>query len=361
MPDGTSYGAGGTDGLTFVSDNPAYIYGDFNLHQDSSGTILEEFVDGGGATNQTLGTNFATEGETAAFDRFYGRTNLDTKFARGGQDLWRPSEIFADAVTILSSNFRDGFIEDAYLYRTDGSNTAAEDVASSYLNTDRPKISTTKSPTNWQREDLQQQASMDVTLPIRFDRNGKSSQIKSGVFELFPDNFTGQHIVFDDSDFFEDRQKNQIPAATPTRVNALMIAGIVPLRSGQNYGGLHNFPRLLEYWPGKSLIISGGFFQLNFSTHSTAPFDQDAWEPGASPNSSKVNNAFYGAATRIWGYDVGFQYTSVSPIARRFVTSGRPRSEFYRELPLEDAYVANLCGAEDSAGNLVLGSSAGCQ
>ena len=121
---------------------------------------------------------------------------------------------------------------------------------------------------------------------------------------------------------------------------------------------------LLEYWPGQSLIISGGFFQLNFSTHSTAPFDQDAWEPGDIPISSgsnNVKNAFYGAATRVWGYDVGFQYTSVSPIARRFVSFGRPRSEFYRELPLNDEYVSNLCEAEDSGGNPVLGVNAGCQ
>ncbi|MEA5466008.1 hormogonium polysaccharide biosynthesis protein HpsA [Leptothoe sp. PORK10 BA2] len=350
-------------GLTFVTDNPAYIYGNFNLHQDSSGNILEEFK----APN-FLGETFATEAnETTAFNQFYGRVraNLDTKFSRGGQDLWRPAEIFADAVTILSNNFRDGVVEDAYLYKTVTTLGDAKDVESSYLNSNRPKISTSKFPDDWQREDLAKTSTLsNVNLPIRFDRNGKPSKATSessidSTFALFPDSFSGRHIVFSDADYFNDRQKDQIAAATPTRVNALLIAGIVPLRSGQNYGGLHNFPRLLEYWPNKSLIISGGFFQLNFSTHATAPFDQDAWEPGASPSSTKENNAFYGAARRIWGYDVGFQYTSVAPIARRFVTSGRPRSEFYRELPLDDPYIKNLCKAEDAGDNLALIDSAG--
>ncbi len=354
-------------GVTFVTDNPAYIYGDFNLHQDTSGNILEEF-------EEQLGTDFAT-GVGDEFSTFYDRSTLDQDFARGGQDLWRPAEIFADAITILSSEFRDGWVEDAYIYETDGSTTAVDSATSaisSYLNSDRPyrDDGNTWEPSHWQREDLAaQQGDSDVSLPIRFNRNGIASKAQteadlSSAYAEFPTTFNGgraNHILFADED---DRQENLIPAADNTRVNALLVSGIVPLRSGQNYGGLHNFPRLLEYWPNKNLFISGGFFQLNFSTQATAPFDQDAWEPGDTPISTggnNVYNGFYGAATRIWGYDVAFQYTSVAPIARRFVSFGRPRSEFYRELPLQDEYIANLCTAEDSTGALVLGADVGCQ
>lgn len=344
-------------GLTFVTDNTAYVYGNFNLHQDTAGNILEEF-------QEQLGTDFAT-GAGDPFNDFYGRTNLDTNFARGGLDLWRPSEIFADAVSILSSEFRDGVIEDAYLYRNDGSEAAALDgILSSYLNSDRPDVNTGGAvsipDSSWQREDFNGPADTGTTdLPMRFDRNGIPYRLDGGTYEAFPaDTGGGDHFTFNEDD---ERRQNLIPAANNTRVNALLVSGIVPLRSGQNYGGLHNFPRLLEYWPDKNLFISGGFFQLNFSTQATAPFDQDSWEPGDIPDNTVVYNSFYGAATRIWGYDVGFQYTSVAPIARRFISFGRPRSEFYRELPLNDEYIANLCTAENSTGDSVLGADVGCQ
>ena len=351
-------------GLTFVTDNPAYVYGDFNLHQDTLGNILEEFT-------EQLGIDFAL-GNGDPFNDFYNRATLDPNFARGGLDLWRPSEIFADAVTILSAEFRDGFVEDGYIYETDDMTLASH--PSSYLNSNRPLIGTRKVPADWKREDKEAKPNdSDSTLPMLFDRNGLASQTPNrganADFQLFPgpyggvDNFDGRHIVFNEGDYVDDRLDNQTRAADTTRVNALLIAGIVPLRSGQNYGGLHNFPRLVEYWDQKSLIISGGFFQLNFSTHSTAPFDQDAWETnnaGAAtiPNQGAVKNKFYEAARRIWGYDVGFQYTSVAPIARRFVSFGRPRSEYYSELALNDPYIDNLCRATNSAGDFVLTDAA---
>ncbi|MFG6096594.1 hormogonium polysaccharide biosynthesis protein HpsA [Leptothoe sp. ISB3NOV94-8A] len=350
-------------GVTFVTDNPAYVYGDFNLHQDTAGAILEEFegVD-------ELGNIMAVDPDP--FDRFYNRKreNLNQKFARGGEDLWRPSEIFADAVSILSSEFRDGVIEDAYRYRNDEEEATAPDgILSSYLNSDRPDVDVPLRlvANAWQREDLEGDPALaDTDLPMRFDRNGIPYRLEAGTYQPFSTGFAGDldHFTLDED---AQRRNNLIPAADNTRVNALLVAGIVPLRSAQNYGGFHNFPRLIEYWPAKNLFISGGFFQLNFSTQATAPFDQDAWEPGATstaagPPANGVFNSFYGNAVRIWGYDVGFQYTSVAPIARRFIAFGRPRSEFYRELPLNDAYIANLCTAEDSTGAAVL-TDVGCQ
>ena len=335
-------------GISFVTDNPAYIYGDFNLHQNkATGDIIEEFTGMG----QILGTAFASEpNENTAQDLFYGRTNLDLNFARGNTDAWRPSEIFADAVTILSPNFRDGWAEDAYVYDL-GGGLGAPVVNSSYLNYNRSEVGTAIN--RWLREDNDQVVQCTggdtCNYPIRLDRNGISKKWRTGpsVFEDYPVNFGDDYMsLFENrGDLIQERQTNQITPPDNSRVNALLVSGIVPMREDQTYGGIQNFPRLIEYWAGKNLIISGGFFQLNFSTQATAPQDQDAWEPGTAPQAATNYNVFYGAAERIWGYDVGFQYTSVSPIARRFVSVGRPRSEFYRELPLDDAYVQNLCTA----------------
>ncbi|MEM6349346.1 MAG: hormogonium polysaccharide biosynthesis protein HpsA [Cyanobacteria bacterium P01_D01_bin.14] len=342
-----------SSGLTFVTDNPAYVMGDFNLHQDTLGAILEEYT-----TPDLLGTAFASEPtEATAKTMFYDRAaaNLDDKFADPEFDQWRPAEIFADAITILSGNFRDGWIEDAYLLGTDG--TAGASTLSSYLNWNRLNINDANSvgfvanPNRWQREDQKaNEADTDDTLPILFDRNGivyKSNESGSGPYSAFPRNSGRQYIsFFDPSDLDGDRTSNEITAAE-TRVNALLIAGIVPMQAAQSYGGLHNFPRLLEYWTNQNLIISGGFFQLNFSTHATAPYDQDAWEPSTSstPNAGNEFIYYYKPPTRVWGYDVAFQYNPAAPIASRFTTSGRPRSEFYRQLSADDPYIEQLCTA----------------
>jgi type II secretory pathway pseudopilin PulG len=83
-------------GLTLASNLPVYIQGNFNLH------TKQEF-----------------EG-TFSWDTFYDRTNLDENFAcrpndprLGGKcttgDDWRPANVVADSVTLLSQNYRFGF------------------------------------------------------------------------------------------------------------------------------------------------------------------------------------------------------------------------------------------------------------
>ncbi len=373
-------------GISFVTDNVAYIYGDFNLHQDKTApvdplvgvpNVIEEFEGMG----ELLGTTFASytaAQENQARDLFYGRQDLDEDFASGAGDTWRAAEIFADAITILSTNFRDGWIEDAFIYGI-GSTEGVPKVASSYINYNRSDDTNDEAADRWLREDNVVAAQCDMTgggdcsLPVRFDRNGVSRRWRNNAlvsnptgcpagFTEYP---TCHNVDFIDvsntdlttagvNDLKEARQKNQVTPPDNVRVNALLVAGIVPMRQNQTYGGIQNFPRLLEYWANKNLIISGGFFQLNFSTQATGPQDQDALEPGATPVANYNRNLFYNPANRIWGYDVAFQYTSVAPIAQRFVAVGRPRSEFYRELPLDDAYIRNLCAATDAAGNSVI-------
>lgn len=98
-------------GLSFVSDNPVYIQGDFNLHQTRDGRRLEEFT-----------TLLEFDPQTGLYRNFYGRLRSgpnenreDRRFARAAEDLWRPSEVLGDAVNILSADFCDGSIDDAFV------------------------------------------------------------------------------------------------------------------------------------------------------------------------------------------------------------------------------------------------------
>ncbi|MEL6453478.1 MAG: hormogonium polysaccharide biosynthesis protein HpsA [Cyanobacteria bacterium J06623_5] len=378
-------------GMTFVTDNPVYIKGDFNLHAQKSAAdlelaLLEEFKGAG----QLLGTEFAkykNTDEDKARKLFYGRTTLDDRFARPNDDNWRPVEVFADATTMLSNIFLDGWIEDYFVNSSKNSDgdRGKPRKNSSFLNANRPWFSSGDSgeyvSSRWQHEDVS-----DFNTPVFVDRNGKTYRQQSsgaGAYQVFPKDSGGQNISFyvktdtgidpvgsNKKHLYIARQVQQpTPEKTtgstpkaPVRINALLIGGIVPARQGQSYGGLHNFPRLLEFWPGRQLVISGGFFQLNFSSQAVAPYDQDAsWEAGSPIYSGEGQNEikvgsyktgnqhsstfYYGAAERIWGYDVAFQYSPAAPIARRFVRLDRPRSEFYRELPVDDPYIQKLCAA----------------
>lgn len=90
-------------GLTLVTNLPAYIKGNFNLHQQSGDrTPTEEF----------------TDALTDNWSNFYDRNpTLNANFAcRKGQsgcgssgDVWRPATIISDAITVLSNSFQDGF------------------------------------------------------------------------------------------------------------------------------------------------------------------------------------------------------------------------------------------------------------
>ncbi|ERT08989.1 hypothetical protein M595_1070 [Lyngbya aestuarii BL J] len=86
-------------GLLLASNNPVYIKGDFNLHTQ------EEF------TSDSLSDG------NSYWNNFYGRTGRNGAFAcRQGQDgcdgqgdEWRPAKVLADALNILSADFRPGY------------------------------------------------------------------------------------------------------------------------------------------------------------------------------------------------------------------------------------------------------------
>jgi hypothetical protein len=350
-----------TRGLSFFTDSPVYIQGDFNLHRtgadDTPGATVEEFT-------QTLvpgngGNGLYTQAQ------FYGRTNRNPNFARVGTggDRWRPTEILADAVSILSDSFCDGSIEDAFVANAgfNGTITGARydnltntanpgyglfgpgctSNRTSFLNQNRP--TTNLGATSWLREDGTTDAAALTAAPIRFDRNNNPLKANGT-----PYGSTGSETF----DPFTD-DKALMPASNAgTTVNSIIVSGIVPSREGQSYGGLHNFPRFLESWQDRNLWFAGSFLQLNFSNSATAPFDQDVWEPATtlptSPNTEAIR--YYWPPNRIWGYDPALQLAPAGPAASRFITAGKNRNEFYSELPANDPYIRRLCLAARGAG-----------
>ena len=87
-------------GLTLATNNPVYVKGGFNLHTE------EEFTDPG----------FARLGDADYWTKFYTRSTLSKVYGcrakKGdctGIDEWRPATILADAINILSDNFREGY------------------------------------------------------------------------------------------------------------------------------------------------------------------------------------------------------------------------------------------------------------
>lgn len=106
-------------GLILATNLPVYIKGDFNLH------TKEEFKD-------------YTTSNSSYWSKFYDRQDRDPNFACRPNDprlpkcttgeTWRPASVIADAVTLLSGSFREGFRDegdyDLRNNQTDTSNAA---------------------------------------------------------------------------------------------------------------------------------------------------------------------------------------------------------------------------------------------
>ena len=347
-----------TRGLSFFTDNPVYIQGDFNLHKtgadDTPGSTVEEF-------DEVLVPGQGPNGLYTQ-SQFYGRSTRSTKFAAIGlgdsnHDRWRPAEILADGISILSDSFCDGSIEDGFVSPSSSVSDAGkynsitvgtptfglfgpgctDGGRTSFLNQNLP--TSNLGATNWKRED--NTLSSKSGSPVRIDRNGSPVKANNNTYGTGGETYA----VFSDN-------KSLMPASSVgTTVDAIIVSGIVPSRAGQSYGGLHNFPRFLEDWSGgKNLWYAGSFLQLSFSNYATAPFDQDAWEPPSTTASSAEVLSYYSPPNRIWGYDPALQLAPAGPAASRFIIADKHRNEFYTELPANDPYIKNLCNAAKTSG-----------
>jgi hypothetical protein len=357
-------------GLTFVSDNPVYIQGDFNYHSSNgtSDSRLEEF-------------SWLLEDDWGNFyDRGVVRGELDRNFAKAATDTWRPAEILADAITILSDRFQEGSIDRGIMNDNDGGRTGATDGRYSFraMNGPQPVANVATGGVNdngpdnggWVLENglvtrfdaripPTPVAPVDPTsppVPLKISRNGNPiycstnpARIDSGSFCPLAQQTEYGTVVGQTYRLPGDFDaRDAINQASQTRVNATLISGIVPSRLHQTYGGFHNFPRFIERWGRDTkLFISGSFVQLNFSTYATAPFEHNQWQPATGDPPSSGDNPiqyirYYAAPERQWGYDVGLQYAPAGPVAQRFLQPPAQRSEFYRELPANDAYICQL-------------------
>ncbi|NBD33844.1 MAG: hypothetical protein GVY17_12990, partial [Cyanobacteria bacterium] len=295
-----------TRGLSFITDNPVYILGDFNLHS------REEF-------QELLKDNYSN---------FYSRSTLDSGFAKGSasdpsnsdNDDWRPSEILADAITFLSNAYCDGVIENAIEGNNDGCGGRP-----SYRNTKLNDSSGgNNSGSDWDREDPG-----NLDSPIAVNRNGR----------LLYDDGTPYNALLGTNNV------QGLNNSDETTVNSVIVQGLSPTRENETYGGLHNFPRFNENWSGTDLNIRGSFVQLNFSTYDTANLDQqDTFKPASSAQSGN-NFPFYRPPNRKWGYDVALQYNPPGPIVERLLSQSGLRSEIYQEVEVSDPYIQKLCKA----------------
>ncbi len=302
-----------TAGMSFISDNPVYIQGTFNLHSTDGtiNTLIEEF-------NTQLRNDYSN---------FYDRDDddLNINFARNDQDTWRPTEILGDAITILSQNFCDGYIEDG-LADNNRDCPGVNNSKPSYLNSVLTEL-TQKFTYADMLSNLMREENLNRHSPIRLDRNGNIYY--SSQFEPFSTyrNLKGTKI--------RNRPKNE------TQVNAVLITGVPPERPDQPMGGLVIHTRVLESWGNIDLNIQGSFLQIKFSIYATGPHDRDAWNVSRA-NIQKPHAhtewAYYGPPIRKWGYDVALKYRPPAPISDRFISYGAPRNEFYHEMPSNDPY-----------------------
>ncbi len=355
-------------GISFISDNAVYIQGNFNLHSDN-GTAqnIEEFL--------------PADKLNADWGNFYDRTQLNEKFADSVKgDRWRASEVVADAVTFLSNAFtgdKDGSV-------SQGIRQPAATTSFHALNF--PKDTATLA---WVREDgfvYPDNATVAIP-PIKISKRGFPVYCLTAPatpLAPLPQNnppvsrvpcatvgyLEKEYGVGDNRAFISFKKtRNQIAGvselnrngklitAQETFINSLIVSGTIPSRSAQSNGGLHNFPRLIENWEptnsnganATNLWFSGSLFQLNFNTSATAPYDQDSWEPTENPDANNEYwSTYYWPAGRRWGYDVALQYVQPSPVANRFAGRSNIRSEFYRELPVDDPYISLLrCAVPD--------------
>lgn len=345
-------------GLSFISDNPVYVQGNFNLHQEG-GTLLEEF---------TQRLEFDADGN---YRNFYDRTDLDLSFADRNRDQWRPSEIVADAVSLLSTSFCDGSIEDSFASLSNNALPAwfsnrygcGNATTTSYLDQNRPvdplaglaATLTAKGTNLWVRTNLIDNIpsgmrnavggrSYDEGESPLFIIRGGGSLPNKPTGPTYWSALNGTSAVYNGRYRAMKDDRRLTTATDNTRMNLIMVSGLVPSREGQSYGGLHNFPRFLENWGSRNLFISGAFLQLNFSSYGSAPFDQEDWQIGsAAPTTNEEWIKYYSPPNRRWGYDVALQYAPPGPVAERFQFAENTRSEFYSEPAADDPYIRNLC------------------
>ncbi len=322
LSNGSELGREGTNrGLSFISDNPVYTLGDFNLHS------LEEFTENLNVSN---------------WGNFYTRDELEEGFAKGNPDnpnddsvdTWRPTELLSDAITVLSNEYCDGTIEATIRENNNSGVSGCDGDTESFHNS----IIDGDNSNAWILEDGSTSPTNNSAspVPIYIDHNG----------DLFFRDGSGSNTKYTGyRDVTANRPLNSVDGDEgETTINLVFISGLSPTRENESYGGLHNFPRFNENW-NTELNIFGSIVQLNFSTYDSAGWDQEnTFAPTDSANAGEEFD-FYTPPDRRWGYDVALQYNPPGPIVERLLSQSGLRSELYKEIEVTDPYIQQLCRA----------------
>ena len=102
-------------------------------------------------------------------------------------------------------------------------------------------------------------------------------------------------------------------AASPTTVNAVVLSGIVPSTGSDSShfsGGVHNFPRLLENWSGRVLVLNTALISLYNSARATNFFGN----PGL----------YYSPPTRLYAHDSRYEDPEKAPPGMPTVLTATP-------------------------------------
>ncbi|MBE9144584.1 hypothetical protein IQ236_15345 [Planktothrix mougeotii LEGE 06226] len=155
--------------------------------------------------------------------------------------------------------------------------------------------------------------------------------------------------------------------AGTTEFNLVMATGDIPVRPGDNNGGLQNLPRFLENWqfPAATSNIAGAFIQTNRSSYGSAPYlslmDENATytygkrPPGifgnAGNNASRYRSnagggkiGYFLPPTRNWGFDVGLLSQPPDLFAQKFSLTDETLApdEYFREVSRDDDWIQGL-------------------
>ena len=145
-------------GLTLVSNLPVYIQGNFNRHTQTefTGTFKWDFNDYYGRAASALNPNFACHANDPRIQA--GSFKCDT-----GDD-WRPANVLADAITLVSDSFRFGYRDEGDF---DLRNNAGSPIIKGYDWNGDGIISATAG------YDLNGDGIISPTAGYDFNRNGK--------------------------------------------------------------------------------------------------------------------------------------------------------------------------------------------
>ncbi len=309
-------------GLSFISDNSVYIMTElargisgFNLHANAGGAAVQEFT-------TLLPFPYS-------FNQFYGRPNRNLAFATPTGETWRPAEILADGITLLTHNFCDGYQEHGIRNVDNIDGLFGNECATGAPSARNTPIMTGGIPARdgWARENP-----YDLGAPIILGSDG-THRTRTGAGASL-------QAIVPVNNYNAVTGRGNVPnRGTNYTVNAVIVSGLVPSRRNQSYGGLHNFPRFIE--TGNNLTIQGSLIQLAFSNYGTAPFDFDSFER-TQVGAAAENIPYYGPPQRLWGYDPGLQYAPAGPVSQRFISPSNARNEYFLELTADDPYTCQM-------------------